>query len=103
MFFIYQILLSIFLIISPIFILLRIFKHKEHKKRYIEKFSLPSKKRKNGNLMWFHAASVGEILSIIPLVMFYEKRKKVNQILITSSTLSSSKIIEKFKFKKTIH
>ena len=103
MFFIYQILLSIFLIISPIFILLRIFKNKEHKKRYIEKFSLPSKKRKNGNLMWFHAASVGEILSIIPLVMFYEKRKKVNQILITSSTLSSSKIIEKFKFKKTIH
>ncbi len=103
MFFIYQILLSIFLIISPIFILLRIFKNKEHKKRYIEKFSLTSKKRKNGNLMWFHAASVGEILSIIPLVMFYEKRKKVNQILITSSTLSSSKIIEKFKFKKTIH
>ena len=33
----------------------------------------------------------------------YEKDKTINQILITSSTLSSSNILEKFKFKKTIH
>ena len=33
----------------------------------------------------------------------YEKNKLINQILVTSSTLSSSKIIKKFKFKKTIH
>ena len=32
-----------------------------------------------------------------------KKKKNINQILITSSTLSSSKIINKFKFKKTIH
>ena len=30
-------------------------------------------------------------------------QKKVDQILITSSTVSSSKVIRKFKFKKTIH
>ena len=56
-----------------------------------------------GNLIWFHGASVGEIQSIIPLIENYEKDKTINQILITSSTLSSSKILEKFKFKKTIH
>lgn len=33
----------------------------------------------------------------------YEKDKSINQILITSSTLSSSKVLKKFKFKKTIH
>ena len=103
MFFIYQILLSILLVISPIIILLRILKNKEDKKRYIEKFSIPTKKRKNGKLVWFHGASVGEILSIIPLVNYYENQKKVDQILITSSTVSSSKVIRKFKFKKTIH
>ena len=103
MFFIYQILLSFLLTISPIIIFFRILKNKEDKKRFIEKFSIPSKKRGNGNLIWFHGASVGEILSIIPLIKYYEKQKKIDQILITSSTLSSAKVIQKFKFKKTIH
>ena len=103
MFLIYQILLSILLITSPIFILFRILKKKEHKKRFIEKYSLPSKERKDGKLIWFHGASVGEILSIIPLVKLYEKKKNIEQILVTTSTLSSSKVIKKFKFKKTIH
>ena len=103
MFFVYQILLTILLVTSPIFFLFRILKNKEHKKRFVEKFSITSKQRKRGNLIWFHGASVGEILSIIPLVKFYEKKNKIHQILITSSTLSSSKVIQKFKFKKTIH
>ena len=53
--------------------------------------------------MWFHGSSVGEILSIIPLIEKLEKKKSVNQILVTSSTLSSSKVLSNFKLKKTIH
>ena len=45
----------------------------------------------------------GGILSIIPLIKYYEKNKSIRQILITSSTLSSSKILKKFNFKKTVH
>ena len=103
MFFLYQAILSIILLISPIIIILRIFKNKEDKKRFVEKFSIPSKRRQNGLLIWFHACSVGEVLSIIPLIKYYEKNNDVNQILITTSTLSSSKVLKKFKFKKTIH
>ena len=103
MFFLYQALLSIILLISPIIIILRIFKNKEDQKRFVEKFSIPSKRRQNGLLIWFHACSVGEVLSIIPLIKYYEKNNDVNQILITTSTLSSSKVLKKFKFKKTIH
>ncbi len=103
MFFLYQAFLSIILLISPIIIILRIFKNKEDQKRFVEKFSIPSKRRKNGTLIWFHACSVGEVLSIIPLIKYYEKNNNVNQILITTSTLSSSKVLKKFKFKKTIH
>ncbi len=103
MFFLYQALLSIILLISPIIIILRIFKNKEDQKRFVEKFSIPSKRRQNGPLIWFHACSVGEVLSIIPLIKYYEKNNDVNQILVTTSTLSSSKVLKKFKFKKTIH
>ena len=103
MFLIYQFIVLLLIIISPIIIIIRIFKKKEDKKRFIEKFSIISKKREKGNLIWFHGSSVGEILSIIPIVEKLEKNKLVKKILITSSTLSSSQILTKFNFKKTIH
>ena len=103
MFFLYQILLTILLILSPLIIFLRILKKKEDRKRYKEKFCYPSKKRIAGNLVWFHGSSVGEILSILPLIYELEKNKSINQILITSSTLSSAEIFKKFKYRKTIH
>ena len=103
MFLIYQIIVSLILILSPFILIFRIIKNKEDKNRFIEKFAVPTKKRGNGNLIWFHGASVGELQSIVPLLKKYEKKKSIHQILITSSTLSSSKIIKKFNFKKTIH
>ena len=103
MFFFYQIILILLFLISPLIIIFRIIKNKEDKKRFIEKFSIPTKKRIKGKLLWFHGASVGEILSIIPLIKNYEKKKSINQILITSSTLSSSKVLKKYNFKKTVH
>ncbi len=99
----YQILISFLLLTSPFVILFRILKNKEDKNRFIEKFSLFTKKRKKGKLIWFHGASVGEILSVLPLIKKYEKDRLINQILITSSTVSSANLIKKFKFKKTIH
>ena len=42
-------------------------------------------------------------MSIIPLIHYYENNKSIDQILITSSTLSSSNILRKYKFKKTVH
>ena len=65
MFFLYQILITILLIFSPLIIFFRILKKKEDKKRYKEKFCFPSKKRINGNLIWFHGSSVGELLVLL--------------------------------------
>ncbi|MDC3042560.1 3-deoxy-D-manno-octulosonic acid transferase [Candidatus Pelagibacter sp.] len=103
MFLIYQILFFLIFLISPIIIFFRILNNKEHKTRFLEKFSIFSKNRKSGNLIWFHGSSVGEILSVVPLIEKYEKDRSIAQILITTSTLSSSKVISKFNFKKTIH
>ena len=100
---IYQLIISLLLLISPLIIYFRIKKSKEDPNRFQEKFAIPSKKRLKGKLIWFHGASVGEIMSIIPLIQKYEKEKSISQILITSSTLSSSKILKKYNFKKTTH
>ena len=103
MFLIYRVLLNLILILSPLIIIIRLLKKKEHPTRFKEKFGFYNKKKVKGKLIWFHGASVGEILSIIPLVEKLEKNKKIKQILITSNTLSSSKIISNLKLKKTIH
>ena len=103
MFLIYRLLTNLIFILSPIIIFIRLLKKKEHPTRFREKFSFFTKKKIKGKLIWFHGASVGEILSVIPLVEKLEKNKKIKQILITSNTLSSSKILKDLKLKKTVH
>jgi len=103
MFFLYQIIVTVILLFSPIILIFRLIKKKEDKIRFKEKLSIATKKKSKGNLIWFHGASVGELLSIIPLIKYYENKKYISQILITSSTVSSSKVLEKFKLKKTVH
>ena len=103
MIFVYRLLINIILLISPIIIIFRLIKKKEDIFRFREKFCIFSKKRGGGKLVWFHGASVGEIQSIIPIIEKLENEDSVKKILITSNTISSSKIIKKLKFKKVIH
>jgi 3-deoxy-D-manno-octulosonic-acid transferase len=103
MIFIYRILINLILILSPFIILSRLLKKKEDFIRFKEKLSFFTKNRSKGKLVWFHGASVGEFQSIIPLLEKYNNSKTINQILITSNTLSSAKIISKLKLKKITH
>ncbi len=100
---IYRILINIAYFLSPLIIVLRLIKNKEDPKRYKEKFCSFTKKKIKGKLIWIHGASVGEFQSVVPLIEKYEKKKNIAQILITSNTLSSSKVISNYKFKKVIH
>ena len=49
-------------------------------------------KEKKKNLIWFHAASIGELKSILPIIKNLNKKKKNFEFLITTVTLSSANL-----------
>ncbi len=102
MYFLYNILGVIFFLISPIILFFRIINGKEDWRRSLEKYAYYNIKNSD-TTVWFHGASVGEIMSILPLVNKFEKDKSIKKILLTSSTLSSASIIAKKPLKKTTH
>ena len=77
----YHILSFFFLIFSPLLIIYRIIINKENKTRFLERYGFSSVKRKKGKLIWFHCSSVGELLSIIPLIEKLDTNNKIQQIL----------------------
>ena len=100
---VYRSVINLILIFSPLILAIRFLKKKEDPIRFKEKIGFFNRKKKTGKLIWFHGASVGELQSIIPLIEKLEKNKSVKQILVTSNTLSSSKVLRINKFKKVIH
>jgi len=81
-----------------ILIYLRSIFKKEDKVRFKEKIFRSHFKILKDNdkkLIWFHAASIGECLSIMPLINELNNKHKNIIFLITTVTLSSSKLLEK--------
>ena len=80
MIFIYKFLTIFFYPLLIFIIFIRKIIGKEDRNRYKEKIFKERKKnpsKKNRRLIWFHAASIGEIQSILSLVEFYKKKKKL--------------------------
>jgi len=102
MYFFYAVLTNLVVVISPIIFFYRILKGKEDPLRFQEKICIYSKK-KIRNKLWIHAASIGELMSVIPIIKKFEKNKKIKSIIVTTTTTSSAKIFTKLKFKKTFH
>ena len=101
MFFFYEILAITFLLFSPIIFAVRIIIGKEDLNRFLEKFCIYKKYNKNQTI-WFHGASVGEIMSILPIIKILEKNNKVQKILLTSTTTSSASVVKKIKLRKVL-
>ncbi|NTF06560.1 3-deoxy-D-manno-octulosonic acid transferase [Agrobacterium rubi] len=72
------------------YLMYRSAKGKEDKTRRMERFGYPSKDRPRGPLVWFHAASVGETLALVPLIR--EIRKRDIHVLLTTGTVTSAEL-----------
>ena len=83
--------------------MISVLKGKENPNRFWERWVSKQIKRPSGKLIWLHAVSVGETLSLLPLIeKIAEDNPKIN-ILITSSTKTSAQIFEKNLKKRVIH
>jgi len=105
MLFWYKFLTYLFYPFAPIYLYFRKLKKKEDSIRYKEKLAKIYKERGGGFLLWFHVASVGEAMSILPLIEACIEEKKIDKILLTSITVSSGRILEKkySQNKKVVH
>jgi len=66
---------------------------KEDPERLEERLGISLAERPTGNLIWFHAASVGESLSLMELIKRISSSQPDYNFLITTGTITSAKLI----------
>lgn len=67
---------------------------REDPKRFGERLGEPSAARPDGPLVWVHASSVGESLSMLSLIERLRRERPEICVLMTSGTVSSARILE---------
>ena len=77
-----------------VYLLIRRSKGKEDKKRFNERFGLTNKCRPKGYLIWLHGASVGESLSLLPLIVKLRELYPEFNLLITTGTVASAYLMK---------
>lgn len=68
---------------------------KEHPVRFNERLGLYKRPRPEGKLYWMHGASVGEAVSMLPLIDKLLKEDPELSIMVTTGTLTSAEIMAK--------
>lgn len=76
-----------------VYLYIRLAQGKEDRQRLHERFGYASADRKTGKLFWLHAASVGEALSLLRLLDRLHQLQPEAQLLITSGTVTSARIL----------
>ncbi|MGN6148256.1 MAG: 3-deoxy-D-manno-octulosonic acid transferase, partial [Rhizomicrobium sp.] len=75
----------------PFFLRQRAMRGKEDTARMRERLGYASANRPDGRLIWIHGASVGESVSVLPLIDAF--LQSGHQVLVTSGTVTSAKLL----------
>lgn len=81
----------------------RIRRGKEDASRQGERFGFASIPRPPGTLVWLHAASVGEVQSVLALVRALLQQHPHIHLLITTGTVTSAALVAQQQLPRTIH
>ncbi|MFQ3307193.1 MAG: 3-deoxy-D-manno-octulosonic-acid transferase [Candidatus Midichloriaceae bacterium] len=100
---IYRILTIIFFPIVILYMLFRIGRGKENTKSFLQKLTIKQGERPNKKVIWFHAASVGEVNVLIPIIKKVIEKQDNIHCVVTTATITSSIIFLKKKIKNTTH
>jgi 3-deoxy-D-manno-octulosonic-acid transferase len=93
----YQIMMFLAAPMVRIHLMRRAAKGREDRVRLREKFGRAALKRPPGHLIWIHGASVGEVNSVLPLIEDILRARPAQQVLLTSSTVTSAQIIARWQ------
>ena len=102
----YKIYRTLTLLISPFIPLLlkrRAAKGKEDKTRLEERFGIATVERPQGDIIWIHAASVGEANSVLPLIDELLAKYPQFYVLLTTVTVTSAVLVMSRLNKRAIH
>ncbi len=76
---------------------------KEDIKRFNERIGKPIKERPEGKLIWFHGASVGESVSMLPLINRLLETSDDTYVMVTTGTTTSAEIMGKRLPERAFH
>lgn len=99
----YQRITSLLKGVVRVYIWYRLKKGKEDSKRLTERFGVASQARPEGRIIWFHAASVGEAVSLLPLLQQIRDQFPHTIPLVTTGTVTAAIVMGKILPSGCIH
>lgn len=81
----------------------RLHKGKEDKERFNERIGRPKMPRPEGKLVWLHGASVGESVSMLPLIQKILDTYPDAHVMVTTGTVTSADVMNKRLPERAFH